>query len=320
MLKLVVTIIAAGLPTLLYLRIIQSVDRFEKEPTRYLVAAFLWGALPAIIAGVIIELIVNVPVAVILGAKSLGGELVSTALSGPVIEELLKACAVGMLYLWRRREFDGWVDGLVYGATVGFGFAFVENVLYLSGTTTWGEWATLFFLRVIIFGMMHGFWTSLTGIGFGIARFQHSPARKGIVILLGLGAAIFSHMLHNGALVLASSTNGVSFLAALGNYVVLLILLLCLRVAAARNDRNIMKTYLRDETPETLSAEAYALLCSTKSHALAALRLSSRDERTFIQAAAELAQKKREFIRMGDERGNAAEIDRLRIQLAGFGK
>jgi RsiW-degrading membrane proteinase PrsW (M82 family) len=320
MLKLVVTIVAAGLPTLFYLRVIQSVDRYEKEPTRYLVAAFLWGAVPAVIAGLVIEMILDVPVTLILGAKSLAGQLASTALSAPVVEELLKACAVGIIYLMRRREFDGWVDGLVYGATAGFGFAFVENLFYLGGTKSWGEWVGLFFLRVIVFGMMHGFWTSLTGIGFGIARNLTNPTMKGVVVILGLGAAIFSHMLHNGALVLASATNGASFIAAIGNYFVLLILLLCLRVVAARNDRNIMQTYLRDETPGTLSPEAYAVLCSTKSHAMANLRLAPREERKFIQAAAELAQKKREFLRMGDEGGNGAEIEKLRGQLAVLGR
>ncbi len=318
MLKLVVTMIAVGIPTILYLRLIQSVDRYEKEPTRYLVSAFLWGAVPAIIAGMVIELIFDIPVTLILGDKSLGGQLVSTAFSGPIIEELLKAGAVAIIFLLRRREFDGWVDGLVYGATVGFGFAYVENLFYLMGTSSWGEWISLYFLRIIIFGMMHGFWTSLTGIGFGVARFRHNQSTKVIAIVMGLGAAMLSHMLHNAGMVLASPTGGISLLAALGNYVILLIMLLCLRVIAARNDRNTMQTYLRDEIPDILSPTAYALLCSTKSHALAGLRLSTKAERQFIQTAAELAQKKRELIRMGDENGNSTAIDQLRGQLSTY--
>jgi RsiW-degrading membrane proteinase PrsW (M82 family) len=320
MLQFLVTIVAVAVPAYLYMHAVRGVDRYEKEPTRYLVAAFLWGAVPAVTIGVIVELILGVPVSLILGEKSLSGEFVSTAFVAPVVEEILKGGAVAIIYLWRRREFDGWVDGIVYGATDGFGFAYVENVFYIASTNTWGNWLTLFFLRVVVFGLMHGFWTSLTGIGFGLARNMTHPGRKTLVILVGLGAAIFSHMVHNGALVLAAESGGSTLLLALGNYAILLLLLICLRIIAARNDRAMLQTYLRDEVPEILSETAYADLCSTRSHAMANLRLAPRQQRDFIQVAAELAQKKREFIRMGNEDGNGAEIERLRAQLATFGK
>jgi protease PrsW len=320
MLQFLVTVVAVAVPTYFYMRAVRGIDRYEKEPTRYLVAAFLWGAVPAVVVGIIVELILGLPVEAILGEKSLSGQFIDTAIIAPAVEEILKAGAVAIIYLWRRREFDGWVDGLVYGATAGFGFAFVENVLYVVGTDTWGEWITLFLLRVIVFGLMHGFWTSLTGIGFGVARNSTSPGRKGAVILIGLSAAILSHMVHNGALVLANRSEGSTILLAVANYLVLLILLLSLRLMAARNDRALLHTYLRDEVPEILSPDAYAILCSMKSHTLASLRLAPRQRRDFIQTAAELAQKKRQFIRLGNESGNAAEIERLRAQLATFGR
>jgi RsiW-degrading membrane proteinase PrsW (M82 family) len=325
MLRFLVTLVAVALPTYLYLRVVSSVDRYEKEPTRYLVAAFLWGAIPAITVGIIIELILGLPVSLVLGEKSLGGELISSAFIAPVVEEILKGGAVAILYLWRRREFDGWVDGLVYGATAGFGFAYVENLFYILSTDTWGDWVTLFFLRVVVFGLMHGFWTSLTGIGFGVARTHASTNNvvKGLVILLGLGAAIFSHMLHNGALVLAGNSGGGTLLLAIGNYVFLLLLLVSLRIIAARNERSLLQTYLRDEAPTVLSPNAYASLCSTRSHALAGLSrlgLVPRQQRAFIQTAAELAQKKRELARLGNTDGAGYEIERLRSELAAFGK
>ncbi|HEY3341676.1 MAG TPA: PrsW family intramembrane metalloprotease [Anaerolineae bacterium] len=314
------TIIAVAIPTFLYVRIINGIDRYEKEPARYLLGAFLWGALPAVIAGILIELILDVPVALVLGDNTLGGQMISTALIPPVVEEILKAGAVAIIYLWRRREFDGWVDGLVYGAMAGFGFAFVENVFYILGTGNWSEWLSLFFLRVIVFGLMHGFWTSLTGIGFGVARNSTNPAHKLLAIVIGLSAAIVSHMVHNGALVLSGQSNGSTILVALVNYGALIVLLICLRLVAARSDRAIMQTYLRDEVPATLSPEAYADLCSTRTHALANLRLSTRQQRAFIQTAAELAQKKRQLVRLGDEGFNNAEIERLRTQMAFFRK
>jgi RsiW-degrading membrane proteinase PrsW (M82 family) len=320
MLQFLVTIVAVAIPTYLYVRAINSIDRYEKEPTRYLLGAFLWGALPAVVTGIIIELILDIPVQLVLGENTLGGQMISTALIPPVVEEILKAGAVAIIYLWRRREFDGWVDGLIYGAMAGFGFAYVENVFYILGTANWGEWLSLFFLRVIVFGLMHGFWTSLTGIGFGVARNSTNPARKVLAIVIGLSFAIVSHMMHNGALVLSGQSDGGTLLVALVNYGALMVLLFCLRLIAAQRDRSILQTYLRDEVPYVLSPEAYTDLCSPKAHALAKLRLSPRQQRAFIQTAAELAQKKRQLVRLGDEGFNSAEIDRLRAQLATFGK
>ena len=318
--RFLVTIIAVAIPTFLYVRAVNGIDRYEKEPTRYLLGAFLWGALPAVVAGILIELIMDVPVSLLLGENSLGGQMISTALIPPVVEEVLKAGAVAIIFLWRRREFDGWVDGLVYGAMAGFGFAYVENVFYILGTESWGDWLALFFLRVIVFGLMHGFWTSLTGIGFGVARNSTDNTRKVLAVLIGLSAAIVSHMVHNGALVLSSQSEGSTFLVALVNYGSLLVLLICLRLVAAQRDRNVLQTYLRDEVPSILSPTAYADLCSAKAHALANLRLSPRQQRAFIQTAAELAQKKRQLVRLGDEGFNGAEIERLRAQLAAFGR
>lgn len=320
MLQILVTVVAVAIPTCLYMRVVRGIDRYEKEPTRYLAAAFLWGAVPAIIVGIIAELILGLPVAALWGEESLDGQFITSAVIAPAVEEVLKAGAVAIMFLWRRREFDGWVDGIVYGATAGFGFAFVENIFYIVGTDTWGEWLTLFFLRVIVFGLMHGFWTSLTGIGFGVARNSAGPSKKVLVVLITLSAAILSHMVHNGALVLAARSQGSTLLLALANYAVLLVLLISLRLLAARSDRALLRTYLRDEVPEILSPDAYAVLCSARSHALATLCLTSRQQRDFIQTAAELAQKKRQLIRLGDEAGNRVEIERLRAQLATFGR
>jgi hypothetical protein len=157
-----------------------------------------------------------------------------------------------------------------------------------------------------------------------VARNSPGTGRKFFVVLIGLSAAILSHMLHNGALVLASSSDGGTLLLALLNYGVMVILLIGLRIIAVRNERTVLQTYLRDEVPAVLSSEAYAALIDRKRNGLAALHLPPYEQRTFVQAAAELAQKKRQLIRMGNEgaagAGNSAEIERLRVQLTTFGE
>ena len=308
------TIVAIALPTLLYIRIVHSIDRFEKEPTRYLVAAFLWGAVPAIILGLVLELILAMPVEALLG-NGLASQFVQTGVVAPVVEEVLKGLAVILLYLWKRHEFDGWVDGIVYGSTVGFGFAFVENIFYIAGTETWGDWISIYFLRVVVFGFMHGFWTSLTGIGLGVARNSHSRLVQWGAPLLGLSAAILGHLLHNGSLVLADSTSGATILVAGLNYLIMVVLLIGLGLVAARHDSDMLRTYLRDEVPTTISEQDYAALSSIRSNAQSHFLIAPKDRRNFIHLAADLAQKKRLFIRMGEEGRTSTEIDRLRAAL-----
>ena len=46
----ILSVIAAIIPTVFYIIIIYWVDRYEKEPWWLLSAAFLWGAIPSIIA------------------------------------------------------------------------------------------------------------------------------------------------------------------------------------------------------------------------------------------------------------------------------
>jgi len=316
MTKLLITAVLIALPTYLYAWLVRSIDRFEKEPPAYLVAAFLWGALPAVTLALIFQVSFSVPVAAALGEESLEGQFLMAAIAAPVSEEIFKGLMVAILYNTRRREFDGWVDGIVYGATAGFGFAYVENVLYLMGTETTSQWVGLFFLRVVILGFMHGFWTALTGIGFGLARHMQSPWNKALVISGGLIAAIAAHLIHNGALVLADQTEGLTVLVAIANYLLLSALLIVLSFVAKFRDRTLLRSYLHDEVPDVLSRSLYEALCSKlQFKTLARLGLDKAQQRELVQTTAELAQKKLQLQKMGEEGGNSAEINQLRIAL-----
>ena len=56
----------------------------------------------------------------------------TAVLVAPWIEEAAKGAAVLLVLLFRRREFDGVVDGIVLAGLSGVGFAFTENVLYFG--------------------------------------------------------------------------------------------------------------------------------------------------------------------------------------------
>lgn len=291
-----------AIPTWLYARHVRGVDRFEREPTKYLIAAFLWGAIPAAFLALVSQLILAVPATAIAGEEN--ASRITVIAFAPITEELFKGMAVAVMYFWRKREFDGWIDGVVYGSTVGFGFAFVENVLYLAQTSTLGEWLGLFFLRVIVLGFMHGFYTSLTGIGFGLARDARSNTRKFLLVVAGFMGAVLVHAIHNTSITLADTLGIGTLLGGVLNYVLLIALMIGLRRVGLRHERQLFKTYLIDEVPDVLSQPTYDALVQGKAKQAPAL----------YQLAGELAQRKNQLIRHG-ETAQVSEIDVLRVGL-----
>ncbi|MEM9002732.1 MAG: PrsW family intramembrane metalloprotease [Cyanobacteria bacterium P01_F01_bin.86] len=314
--KFLITALMLALPASVYTQLVWSVDRYEKEPPLYLLYAFLWGAIPAIIAAIVFQSILSVPILFLFGSSSFAGEFTQAALGAPVTEEILKGLGVALLYLTRRHEFDGWVDGIVYGATAGFGFAYVENIFYLMGTSSWEEWAILFVLRAMVFGGLHGFWTALTGIGFGLARYTHDRLIQVFVIAGGLLLAIVGHLIHNAAATLVEVTNGTSFGLAFLNYGALAIVMVLLWLVAGIVDRRRLKHYLQDEVPTIIPAAVYQAICDRRCRAkLMQLHIPQAVQKQLLQLAGELAQKKLQLTKMGDESGNYAEINRLRIAM-----
>ncbi|MEO6699997.1 MAG: PrsW family intramembrane metalloprotease [Jatrophihabitantaceae bacterium] len=137
-------------------------DRWEPEPARLLLLAFLWGATVAIIASLALELATS---------EVLGKGVVLT-LAGPAIEEAAKgAFLLVMLTGARRAEFDGVVDGLVYAGLSAVGFAFVEDIGYIAQSFGQGTETTVttVVLRLVMAPFAHPLFTSLIGLGFGLA-------------------------------------------------------------------------------------------------------------------------------------------------------
>src|SRR5262245_8373227 len=95
-------------------------DRYEKEPISVLALAFIWGGVPSIIFALIFELLADFPLRAIdpTGGASPAVDLVSVVVVGPFIEEAFKCFIVLTLFLTFRREFDGVLDGIIYGAVV----------------------------------------------------------------------------------------------------------------------------------------------------------------------------------------------------------
>ncbi len=178
--------------------IIWWLDRFEKEPIWLLLLVFLWGCVPSIIISLIFEMVASVPIGLAIGF-GYGGNLISAVIVAPIVEESAKALALFIVFLVLRNEFDDILDGIIYGAIVGLGFAFTEDLFYLFNSLSMGgvaEMGFVFLLRIFVFGLNHAFFTSITGIGLGLARL--TKWYFGIPLaILGFFGAMTLHGMHN---------------------------------------------------------------------------------------------------------------------------
>ena len=106
------SVVAAALPTALYVLLFWWVDRHEKEPRALLLGAFVWGAVPSVMLSLIIESWLARPLSVFGQGYA---SVVGSTLIAPPIEEVAKGLALWGLYRWARAEMDGDLDGIVYG-------------------------------------------------------------------------------------------------------------------------------------------------------------------------------------------------------------
>ncbi|WP_445186387.1 PrsW family intramembrane metalloprotease [Pseudonocardia sp. Cha107L01] len=178
-------------------------DRWEPEPPRMLLVAFLWGACFATLAALILNSSAELATSSVLGDAS---SVFSAVFVAPWVEEFMKGSFLLGLLVFRRREFDGVLDGIVYAGVVAAGFAFTENILYLgqafaSGAATGqgGDVLAVLVMRGLFSPFAHPLFTSMTGIGLGIA----SNARTVLVRLAapigGYLLAVFLHACWNAS-------------------------------------------------------------------------------------------------------------------------
>lgn len=179
---------------------VRLIDRWEPEPKRIVAFAIAWGA----IAAVGFTLLVDIALTVLVGMRS---DFFSSVIQAPVVEEIMKGLGIFLIFLVARRAFDGPVDGVVYGALVGAGFAFTENIQYFAISLIEGggeQLTATFFMRAVLSPFAHAMFTALTGFAMGLAARRHATA--GAVFgagLIGLLGAIALHAFWNGSAMFA---------------------------------------------------------------------------------------------------------------------
>lgn len=195
--------VLALLPLAGVLLAIRIVDRWEPEPRNLVVFAVAWGA----IAAVGIALGVDLLLSMVFGTPSTPeAEAVSAIIQAPIVEEFGKGLGVFIIFATARRAFDGPVDGIVYGALIGAGFAFTENIQYFAVSFLEGgaaDTTTTFFMRGILSPFAHVMFTSVTGFALGLAARRGASIGRGVgPWIVGMIGATILHAIWNASAVL----------------------------------------------------------------------------------------------------------------------
>jgi RsiW-degrading membrane proteinase PrsW (M82 family) len=307
-------------PMFMFAAFVNWLDRYEKEPKLLLGAAFMWGVIVAGGGAYILNTAFGIGIYALTGSEG-AAEFGTTSIVAPIIEEALKGLAVLIVFLMFRHEFDSVMDGVVYGAVTAMGFAAIENVLYIyrNGYVEggWEGFWVMVVIRVMLVGWMHPFFTAFTGIGLAIARMTRNLLVKLVAVPTGYAIAVVAHAFHNTFSGLIGGVEGLlagTFVDYTG-YAAMLIFIIGVIVY----ERNLLKRNLQEELANgQISQKQYETATSffqTNVHLSALTSGTFRSTSRFYQVCGELAHKKEQLARHGDEAGNAKIIENLRAEL-----
>ncbi|HEX8905610.1 MAG TPA: PrsW family intramembrane metalloprotease [Longimicrobiaceae bacterium] len=311
---LIVGMIMAVLPVPFYVAMALWVDRYEKEPRWMLAAAFLWGATGAVFFAFIFNSI-NAAIFGAVGGQTAAG-LGGSVISAPFVEELAKGVALFLFFFWKKDEFDDVIDGIVYAAMVGLGFAMTENVSYYGQALQGGLGGT-FFVRGVLAPFSHPLFTAMTGIGLGLSRETVRKQLKVIAPWAGLSLAMALHATWN-----LSASFGAAFLLA---YLLIMMPaffgLLGVVLYAQARERKIIRAnlmpYVQSGHIYTVELETLCRFGGRMKTLMAAMQAQGaagwKREARFQQAASELA-----FHRWRTERGISKGVQEYTLREAEY--
>lgn len=267
---ILIPLLWALIPTIIYLLILWWIDRYEKEPLPLLGIA--------LICGVILSPLITVIAEKLFGLSSSIYPHYFTLINRfnfiiPIIEELSKGLVVLGIFLIIREEFDDILDGIVYGAIIGAGFAAVENFNYFYQMyTKFSSWLGITykqFFPVLIGGWNHCFYSAIFGASLGVTRLVRNKGLKVLIPIWGIVLGIGFHALHDYLPVYFSKLFGkvspevfkaTGFVLQLTNLAGIFIIFGVI-VWAWEQGRAIMEEYLEEEVGKgVVSKEEYEYL------------------------------------------------------------
>jgi protease PrsW len=281
-----------ALPLLgVYIWVPWIIDRYDPEPTWALVSVLAWGAIAACGFSALINTVIGATAGAIGGENF--GQLIGSCFSAPLVEEFWKGLAVFWMFYFRKRDFDGVVDGIIYGAFAALGFAAVENIIYYARAAdaqmTQGAESALVgtvFIRGVLAPWGHPLYTAMTGIGFGLARETEKPWVRWAGPICGYFFGVFLHFTWN----LAATISNVLVLVMLPLWFLFLIGFTVLVIWCVKRKGKIIADHLKDEVlMGNLTFYEFQMITSPFGRMRASYSYGGSAGRKFVDAAARLA-------------------------------
>ena len=269
---------------LVYLILPRLLDRYDPEPWYALLMALAWGA----IAACGISALINSVVQAAIGGQT--GAVVGLVVSAPVVEEAMKGMLVLGYFYFLRREFDGVVDGIIYATFVAIGFAAVENVIYYARAGLEAQDEALqvsFILRGVLTPWAHPLFTSMTGIGVGMARETSKPWVRFVAPVAGYCGAVTLHAIWNGVTTLPFG--GVIACLMLPLWLMFVIAFIVIVAVLVRRRGKIIRAHLIDEVALGHLSQAELDLVASAFGGVTAYIRNGRAGVEFVRAVARLA-------------------------------
>ena len=206
-------------------------DHGEKEPVAALWVALGLGVLGAVMAGFLESKVLPAEIDPV---KGVGGVPVSTlffsAMIIGAIEESAKFIPLA-IWIYKKRFFNEYTDGVIYFAIAGLGFGLPENILY---TIQFGASAGL--ARLFLTPLFHSAMTALVGYFLIRNKLNNKPLWS---IWLYLLAAIVLHGLYDFGLL---SQNIILAIGSVFLTLLATIMLFAMFVKANQLDKNLGKS------------------------------------------------------------------------------
>jgi RsiW-degrading membrane proteinase PrsW (M82 family) len=307
---------------LLYAYVLYWLDRYEKEPLLLLGGVFIWGAVIAAGSAFIINTFLGLGIYIFTNSSVLT-DLATGSIVAPLVEETLKGLAVLSVFLVFRREFDSILDGIIYAGVAALGFAATENTYYIYTygfqQGGWSGLVSLTFVRIILVGWQHPFYTAFFGIGLAVARLNKNWGVKIFAPLLGLAVGMFAHGFHNT--VASFLPDGpVGLLIGTGIDWTGWFFMICIIVWATWREQQNLKKYIAAEVRAgTISPAQLRTITSGWLQMFARVGSIFKGKylktARFYQVCGEYAHKRRQYDLLGDEGGNLAIIQQLRAEM-----
>jgi RsiW-degrading membrane proteinase PrsW (M82 family) len=215
-----VGIVVSLVPAVIWLGVFVQQDRLEPEPKRFILGVFVLGGLLAQAVGIpaIRDLFrvqdwlaVGQPIVNLLGSILVIG----------FVQEYLKYAGVRFT-VFGSTEFDERVDGIIYGAAIGVGFATVLNISYV--VSSGGVHLGIGVMRIVIVTLAQASFAGVSGYFLGRAKFEDMPfwwLPAGVTlaaVLNGVVSVLLQEVSTQGlrftpayGLVLAAAVAGVTF-------------------------------------------------------------------------------------------------------------